>query len=296
MLGLVRETFSIMPESTGFLTRAVRRIQRDKGAVLPYTLGRFHSVRRVYGLQQKMMHGTRPQDLSQSMFPDVDVDEAVDSIRKTSVYQPVTLPPEVAQQLRAHAETAPLRSFDLEGREFFLKDIQNGHLSDGSVVTWAHIKHIQDHPLANQVAFDPKALEVISRYFGYTPTKADIWMFWSFAGGLTNDERRKAGQTIDYHFDVHSLNFAYAAYYLTDTDHTNGAHQMICGSHRHKPISWLFGSAKQPDIPVEKHYGQDKVLTIEGPAGTGFWQDSSCYHKALPPEKGARLLLQARYY
>jgi hypothetical protein len=71
---------------------------------------------------------------------------------------------------------------------------------------------------------------------------------------------------------------------------------MICGSHRKKPLPWLFGSANQPDAPVESYYGSDKVLTIEGPAGTGFWQDSSCYHKALPPERGPRLLLQARYY
>jgi hypothetical protein len=285
-----------MADSAGFLGRAIRRIRRDGKAVVPYALGRFHSVRRVYAVQQRLAHGARPQDLQQSIFPAVDVAKAVESIRKDSVFQPVTLPPEIVQELRTHAETAPLRSFDLEGREFFLKDVQNGHLSDGTVITWAHVKHIQDHPLANRVAFDPKVLEVITRYFGYTPTRADIWMFWSFAGGLTNEDRRKAGQTIDYHFDVHSFNFAYAAYYLTDTDRHNGAHQMICSSHRHKPMAWLLGSANQPDGPVENHYGPDKVLTIEGPAGTGFWQDSSCYHKALPPEKGVRLLLQARYY
>lgn len=285
-----------MARNPGFLARAVRRIRRDKGAVIPYTLGRFHTVRQAYAIQQRLTRGTRVQDLSQSMFADVDVEEAVESIRKNSVYCPVKLPAEAVAELRAHAETAPLRSFDLEGREFYFRDVQNGHLSDGAVVTWAHVKHIQEHPLANKVAFDPKALEVISRYFGYTPARADIWMFWSFAGGLTNEDRRKAGQTIDYHFDVHSLNFAYAAYYLTDTDRGNGAHQMICGSHKHKPLPWLLGSAQQGDEAVESYYGKDKIFTIEGPAGTGFWQDSSCYHKALPPESGVRLLLQARYH
>jgi hypothetical protein len=285
-----------MGQSSSFLARAARRLRRDGSAVVPYALGRFHTVRRAYALEQHLLRGTRAQDLDRSMFPDVDVPAAVESIRRNSVYQPVRLPQGVVNELRALAETSPLRSFDLEGREFFFQDVRDGRLPDGTAITWAHVKHIQEHPLANQVAFDPKAMAVISQYFGYTPARADIWMFWSFAGGLTDEERRRAGQTIDYHFDVHSLNFAYAAYYLTDTDRGNGAHRMVCGSHRNKPLGWLFGSAKQPDTKVEAHYAPEKVLTIEGPAGTGFWQDSSCYHKALAPRTGVRLLLQARYY
>lgn len=285
-----------MRESGSFPARAVRRLRRDRTAVLPYALGRFHTVRRAYAFQQRLFHGARPQDLGQSLFPEIDVAQAAESIRGNSVYQPVRLPADAVNELRVLAETAPLRSFDLEGREFFYHDVRKGHLPDGTPVTWAHVKNIQQHPLANKIAFDPKALAVMARYFGYTPSRADIWMFWSFAGGLTDDDRRRAGQTIDYHFDVHSWNFAYAAYYLTDTDRNNGAHRMICGSHRNKPLAWLFGSAKQPDTKVETHYGPEKVLTIEGPAGTGFWQDSSCYHKALAPESGVRLLLQVRYY
>ncbi len=285
-----------MGNHPSFFSNAMKRLRRDKGAVAPYALGRFRSVRKLYALQRNLRSGVKPQDLSQSIFPDVDVDKAVESIRTSSVFQPVTLPRNIVQELVTHAETAPLRSFHMEDRQFTLKDVKDGRLEDGTTVSWAHIRNIQDHPLANQVAFDPKAMEVVSRYLGYTPTRADIWMFWSFAGGLSDDERRKVGQTIDYHFDVHGYNFAYAAYYLTDTDNTNGAHQMVCGSHRNKPIKWLFGSAKQSDAPIEGYYGKQKVLTIEGPAGTGFWQDSSCYHKALPPQQGRRLLLQARYF
>jgi hypothetical protein len=264
--------------------------------VVSYALGRFKTVRQVYGFQRHLLSGIKPQDLSKTIFPDVDTDEAVRSIRKSSVFLPAVLPPEVVRELISHAETAPLRSFHIEGREFFLKDVKDGRLKDGTVISWAHIKGIQEHPVANKVAFDPKVMEVVSRYLGYTPNRADIWMFWSFAGTLTDDERRNVGQTIDYHFDVHGYNFAYAAYYLTDTDRTNGAHQMVCGSHQRKPFKWLLGSAKQSDGPIESFYGKEKVLTIEGPAGTGFWQDSSCYHKALAPQIGRRLLLQARYF
>jgi hypothetical protein len=279
-----------------FVSQAIRRIRRDGKAVIPYTLGRFHSVRKLYSLQARMRYGRKRDDLSRSMFPSISVDEAVRSIRENSVFLPVNLPQDVVADLVALAKSGPLRAFHLEGREFFYSDVKDARLADGTAISWAHIKHIQQHPLAIRIARDPKVMEVVSRYLGYTPRVAEIWMFWSFAGSLKDDERRAVGQTIDYHFDVHSLSFAYAAYYLLDTNRENGAHVMVSGSHRDKPVSWLFGSANRGDQSVVEQYGADRVLTIEGPAGTGFWQDSSCYHKALPPAKGDRLLFQVRYH
>ena len=37
------------------------------------------------------------------------------------------------------------------------------------------------------------------------------------------------------------------------------------------------------------------IQLIEGPAGTGFFEDASCFHKALIPTSGERLMLQVRY-
>jgi hypothetical protein len=71
---------------------------------------------------------------------------------------------------------------------------------------------------------------------------------------------------------------------------------MVSGSHRKKPVSWLFGSSRQTDAAIQSHYGSEKVLVIEGPPGTGFLQDSSCYHKALAPRSHNRLMLQIRYF
>lgn len=80
------------------------------------------------------------------------------------------------------------------------------------------------------------------------------------------EARKIATQATEFHFDVHSYNFAYAAYYLLDTDRTNGAHVMITHSHKDKPTSWLFGSANQKDDVVYAHYPKDRVLIIEGKA------------------------------
>jgi hypothetical protein len=139
-------------------------------------------------------------------------------------------------------------------------------------------------------------LSVVSGYLGYSPSAMTIRLMWSFASDFPPQVRRSAGQTVDYHFDVHSYNFVYANYYLTDTDARSGAHVMVLGSHRDKPFRWLLGSARQPDDAIVRHYGRDREWLIQGPAGYGFIQDSSCYHKALAPLERDRLMLQVRYF
>jgi hypothetical protein len=83
---------------------------------------------------------------------------------------------------------------------------------------------------------------------------------------------------------------------LTDASAEAGAHVMVLGSQKSKPVGWLFGPARQTDQAIEKHYGKEKVVCLEGAAGTGFIEDTSCFHKALAPVSGERLLLQLRYH
>jgi hypothetical protein len=174
--------------------------------------------------------------------------------------------------------------------------VKEAHLPNGELVLMGLVANAKQFPIANRIAEDPVALSVMAGYLGYTPTRWEINLFWSFASDAALEARKVATQTTEFHFDVHSYNFAYAAYYVLDTDRNNGAHVMITGSHKDKPTAWLFGSANQKDDVVYAHYPKNKVLIIEGKAGTGFWQDSSCYHKALPPEKSERLLFQVRYF
>lgn len=280
-----------------FVKQAIGRIRRDGLSLMPYALGRFRTVRFLYSAQSRVLRGRKKQDLSETIFPNVDVEQAVSDIQKNAVYSPVMLPPETVAQLRRIAETADLEASTTGGKQrFHYADVKDAHLPNGELVLVARVENAKQFPAANRVASDPVALSVMSGYLGYTPTRWDVRLFWSFASDAPLAARKIARQTTEFHFDVHSYNFAYAAYYLLDTDRTNGAHVMIAGSHKHRPASWLLGSANRKDDVVYAHYPKDKVLIIEGKAGTGFWQDSSCYHKALPPEKSERLLFQVRYF
>jgi ectoine hydroxylase-related dioxygenase (phytanoyl-CoA dioxygenase family) len=100
---------------------------------------------------------------------------------------------------------------------------------------------------------------------------------------------------VRFHYDVHGFNFVYVNFYLSDTDRDSGAHVLIAGSHRDKSLRQLFGSARISDEAALRRYGAERVRIIEAKAGSGFFEDTACYHKALPPSARDRLMLQLRY-
>lgn len=111
---------------------------------------------------------------------------------------------------------------------------------------------------------------------------------WSFASNATDAEIRRLVPTIDYHYE-------YASFHLTDTDLNSGAHVMMKRSHNKKPLQMLLGSAAASEAAVRQQYGIENEIIIEGPAGTGSVQDTSCYHRATPPTYGDRLMLAVRF-
>ena len=145
------------------------------------------------------------------------------------------------------------------------------------------------------LAADPLLHEAASSFLGYRARRVSSWLFWSFASGLSDDERRAVNQTVDFHYDVDGYNFMYANFYLVDTTARNGAHVLIEGSSRHKRWRHLMGVARLADAEAFAAYGRDSERVMEGAAGFGFLEDSSCYHKALAPLSGDRLILQLRY-
>jgi hypothetical protein len=113
---------------------------------------------------------------------------------------------------------------------------------------------------------------------------------------MADEERRRLKHgVIDYHYDVPGYDFIYASFYITDTDRYSGAHVMMKRSHKGKPFRMLLGSARASADAVYKQFGKENEITIEGSAGTGFVQDTACFHRASPPSRGDRLMLAIRF-
>jgi hypothetical protein len=279
----------------------VRRILSlaQSGALLPYALGRFATIRRLYsrlnGLRYPLDRRQNKLAINDSIFPQVDVNQAVQELRRDAVAFRFDLPAAIVNEICTFAREGLCKSSGFQGHRPFL-EIESGQTAEGQRLAMAEVIQPLDCAAIRRVVESQALRQTCMRYLGYQPPKADIRLFWSFVSNLTENERRQQFQTIDYHVDIHDFNFCYAHFYLTDTDARSGAHVMVRGSHTRKPLAWLIGSARKSDAQIAGHYAQEDVLTIEGPPGTGFLEDTSCYHKALPPLENKRLLLQIRYH
>lgn len=285
--------------SMQFVVMARRILRGD-----PYAFGRFQIVRKLYGL----IRGTTatlkqyffPQKITQplhteTLFPTINIDEAIHAIRTNSVTFGFNLPKTIVDELYHYANsTVCLRSGDRKA--FRVSDVHNGKLSDNIPVVLGFVDNPQNCVALKKIISDPTLLAVITKHLGYTPKKIEPRLFWSFVNATVSDEYRiKNWQTVKYHFDVDGYNFIYANFYLTKVDAGSGAHIMIQGSHKKKPLKMLFHSAVQTDDAVLHYFGKHNEILIEGDAGFGFVQDSSCYHKALAPIAADRLMLQLRF-
>ena len=280
--------------------RVLERTRRvGLGPVLTYALGRFPQVRGSYGTAMGLLQRLGAvQGLSahhdQSCFHGISAPAIVADLELQAGAFGLTLPPEILNALVAFCASARRKDWGSQ-RTVPLDAIREGRLPDGTPVFVADVVGADLNTAALQVTRDPVLLAAVTGYLGYAPVGAHTRILHSPVVDAPYEARRNV-QTVDYHFDVHGYNFVYANFYLSDVELNAGAHEMVLGSHADKPAKWLFGSARRTDQEILDYYGPERIKTITGPAGTGFVQDSSCYHRVLAPVSQERLMLHIRYY
>jgi hypothetical protein len=221
------------------------------------------------------------------------VDKAVAALQTDGVAVGFDLPPEMIAGIRGYAErTLCRRSGD--GRQFFMSEVSKGRLADGKPVVLGMVDNPRACPEIEWLCAEPILLTVASKHLGYRPRQAEPRLYWSFVCSVTRQDRLAQWQTVDYHFDVDGYSFIYANFYITAVDRNSGAHAYIRASHKRKPWRMLLHSANQTDEAVFAYFGRYNEVIVEGMAGYGFLEDASCYHKALPPVRRKRLMLQIR--
>ncbi|WP_343763753.1 hypothetical protein [Sphingomonas molluscorum] len=278
-----------------------------------FVMARFRSFRVAYSYSQRLrqsVDGRRSLELqdpqsffkprSESLFEAIDTSRSVEELRQDGLSLDFDLPPALVREIYDLACALPLQN-SVRSQPFLKSEVSDGgRLRDGQLVSLgtaykSRKLQLLKHECVSRVVNDPVLLEVVSRYLGYWPKRlSDLELYWSFATALSFEEQMRQGNAIDYHFDLHGFNFVMAAFYLTDTDRTSGAHVMFKKSHRRKTLPMLFSYSQPADV-LRRHYGGENETMIEGKAGTGFVMDNSTYHRATTPESADRLLLRLVY-
>ncbi len=176
------------------------------------------------------------------------------------------------------------------------EDLKDYFDNNKEIPPYFELKNEVFNKLFQEISRSSEILEIVRNYIGDIK-EIDIKLNYSTVSNLNNNLREMYHQTVNWHYDVHDINFVYVFFYINGSDKNSGAHQVIKGSHKKKKFfKHLIGSAKQQDYKLRKFYNENDFFTIEGKEGDGFIEDTSCYHRALPPKSNSRLCLQLRYH
>ena len=273
--------------------------KRIAKADFQYIFGRFQTVRAMYGVMRRVTDAPfkASADSRETLFPGIDIPRAVQAIRDEAVFEGFNLPASSVAAIKSFALKEPLHAiYDPNGPTFHYSDVARGVAADGRPMPIGGIRDPARCPAVQAIINDPVLRSIIRDYLGHEPRKLVTILDWSFGSAMSDEERRQFKHVvIDYHYDVGGLNFVHANFYITDTDRHSGAHVMMRRSHKRKPLRMLLGSARASEQAVHDVFGRENELVVEGPAGTGFIQDTSCFHRALPSTGGDRLMLAIRF-
>lgn len=270
--------------------------------------GRFYHLRVAYGalrggidrLRGLAIEGKRQRVVQldhESTHDSAHVSTAayVGALERNGVCTGFRLPPATVQEISRYATVQPCTRPG-HGERFLITTVRNGRTADGQRIAVADVIAPGACPVVATLLRDSLLLEVATRYLGFRPTHVEPRLYWSPASEMDDDDRRALGQTIDYHYDIDGFHALYVFFYLTAVDRSTGAHVLIRGSHRRKPLSMILSPSHQPMARIRKWYGQDEEVILEGGPGFGFFEDPACFHRAIPPKTDDRLILQIRYF
>lgn len=261
-----------------------------------YILGRFKLIRQLTKKFRALVNKRKIiiHSNNNHLTDQVDLSNILEKLNKEGYCEGLKLNKDVLDKLLLLSSSSDY--IDSNNRIFkSIKSIDEYNNKNNKPCCLLKLTNVELNKLANNISRDKYLLNLVNNYLGYI-NKIESKVQWSTVCNTTNDWREENGQTVTYHNDVHDLNFVYVFFYLTDCNVSSGAHQIIKGSHVKKNFfTHLVGSVKQTEKDLKQYFIEDKFITIEGQKGSGFIEDTSCFHRALPPLDKPRLTLQIRY-
>ncbi len=264
--------------------------------LLMFVLGRFNSIRNFVSLFYRAKELDKYQE-EDSLFKDLEVDQAVEEIQQLGYYLGINLPPDVLNEITHFAYSSKIKVRNCSNLSFIYADQKQLKTEDSSN-TFVHGTYTDVRSRISaikELENDPKLLKIAAQYLDCEPALIRTDLSWCFVAERSLYEKNGAAQIL-FHYDLddyHALKFFF---FITDVDLSSGPHVCIRGSHKKKKLmhqlSFLIGRS---DDEIVDYYGKENLVTIKGQAGFGFAEDTFCFHRGTPPIGKDRLMLQIEF-
>ena len=206
------------------------------------------------------------------LFPELKVNQVVNSLNEKGYANGVKVPTEYVSQIVQYCENKGLRKY------------WNPHKECDAI----------DH-----IARNAKVVEIARRYLGTEPILWLTQLRWTFGDGVQELKplfsRHKEPLQYDgdaFHYDTLDYKSLTLFIYLTDVDPSSGPHVVIESTHANKSFSEICHVILS-DTAADKKFG-DRIKMILGQKGTMLFEETSCYHKASRCQT-KRLMLSIDY-
>ncbi|MEM6611287.1 MAG: hypothetical protein AAF652_03350 [Cyanobacteria bacterium P01_C01_bin.72] len=263
-----------------------------------FALARFAFLRQIYTSFLGFYDSALPTSNSpaESLF-DLDIAETVKTLKQDGVCLGLDLPSKFLADLQQYLLT---QSCYAGGKTELGFKIADKELLDNSFDQPFYVARYFNLstgcPQIIQLAKDPTLQAIAERYIGRPAKYTGASLFWTFPiQGVSVDSDQQMFS--HFHYDIDDFAGLRFGFYLTDVAVDDGSHVCIRGSHIKKRLRYLlnFLSRIQPVTELVRLYSKEQFLTIAGKSGTGFMEDTFCFHKGNPPQIKPRLFLQLHF-
>jgi len=296
---------AIPPQGLQRLARmrdGVRRLRGGGPAWLTlFTLGRLPAARTLAGrLAALRRPAPSPEDATgpgTHLRCEAGTATVLDRLRRDGICTGLSLAPATVVAIRRWAEARPCfggpdwNTLIPPGDPEAARRRHGGPLLAGN-----HPDCDRDCPEIAALIRDPWLHRIAGAYLGARPLILDVRLWWSFpAVGADARALRRVAQD-SFHFDLGDWRQLKAFFYITDVTAESGAHRYALGTHRGRPITdQLSPFSARSEGAVAALRGREAIVTLTGPAGTGFVEDPFGYHTGSSVRCGRRLILEVSF-
>ncbi len=261
-----------------------------------FIFGRFNFVRLISSDSEDYSPYSKIST-SQSFFANLDINEVLSTLRTDGFFRTLKLPEYLLNEIvdfttlnDCYAGGKPEYGFKISekkeleglcGKPFYMADYFNVSQSCSAI---------------SKIVSDPVIQAITKLYIGEKARYTGCSLTWIFpTTGVPYDANRQESCT--FHYDVDDFVSLRFFFYLTRVDAGNGPHVCALGSHRKKKLRHVlnFWSRKHSDQEITQFYGSHRIIEIHGEPGSGFIEDTFCFHKGTVPTKDPRLMLMLHF-
>ncbi len=284
----------VPPAASAHHLQTLKRYLSNPKWLVMYLLGRFEICKRL-AIGFARLSRARARRGTRSLFQEIDVDQAVEALRRDAYVGGLQLPRHVVDEIRAFADAHPCYPDRDPAFPFAHDNHEDAQRRYGRRILLGRYYNTATACAAiRQLESDPVLVDLAAAYLGVEPVHIGNRLWWSFATRADETDRVRSGQ--GFHWDLDDWRTVTFFFYLTDVDDLAGPHVLVRGSHRRKRWRHLLSMYKsRPEAEVLTMYGKESLVTLRGPAGFGFAEDLFCFHRGSPPVGSDRLIVQIRF-